>query len=143
MKSVSIGSPAASRLRPDDGKGQAGFTLLEALVALALVLAFAAVLGPHLSQARRIMDHAEGRVAAHVLLRSLLDAPFDRSGLASASLKGEANGLRWSIVAAPVAAAPGAPDKQKWLPYRVRASVVWDADQVVTAETIRLGRPEP
>jgi prepilin-type N-terminal cleavage/methylation domain-containing protein len=143
MKFVSIGSPAASRLRPDDGKGQAGFTLLEALVALALVLAFAAVLGPHLSQARRIMDHAEGRVAAHVLLRSLLDAPFDRSGLASASLKGEANGLRWSIVAAPVAVAPGAPDQQKWLPYRVRASVVWDADQVVTAETIRLGRPEP
>jgi prepilin-type N-terminal cleavage/methylation domain-containing protein len=149
MKFVSIGLPAVSRLRRDigrgqAGKGQAGFTLLEALVALALVLAFAAVLGPHLSQARRIMDHAEGRVAAHVLLRSLLDAPFDRSGLASASLKGEANGLRWSIVAAPVAAATSiAPDHERWLPYRVTASVVWDADQVVTAETIRLGRPEP
>jgi prepilin-type N-terminal cleavage/methylation domain-containing protein len=152
MKFVSIGLPAVSRLRRDNGraqagKGQAGFTLLEALVALALVLAFAAVLGPHLSQARRIMDHAESRVAAHVLLRSLLDAPFDRSGLASASLKSEANGLRWSIVAAPVAGAksvaPGTPDHERWLPYRLTASVVWGADQVVTAETIRLGRPEP
>ena len=144
MKSASIGTPAASRSRRDNGKGQAGFTLLEALVALALVLAFAAALGPHLSQARRIMDHAEGRVAAQVLLRSLLDAPFDRSGLANASRKGEASGLRWRIVAEPVvAAAPGAPDQPRWLPYRVTASVAWGSDQVIMAETIRLGRPEP
>jgi prepilin-type N-terminal cleavage/methylation domain-containing protein len=128
----------------DDGQGQAGFTLLEALVALAVVLAFAAALGPHLSQARRIMDHAEGRVAAQVMLRSLLDAPFDRSGLAKASRKGEAGGLRWRIAAEPVlTAAPGAPDRQRWLPYRVTASVAWGSDQVITAETIRLGRAEP
>ena len=144
MKFASIGTPAASQSRRDGRKGQAGFTLLEALVALALVLAFAAVLGPHLSQARRIMDYAEGRVAAQVLLRSLLDAPFDRSGLASASRKGEASELRWRIVAEPVlSAAPGAPDQPRWLPYRVTASVAWGSDQVISAETIRLGRPEP
>jgi prepilin-type N-terminal cleavage/methylation domain-containing protein len=144
MKFASIGTPAASRSRRDGRKGQAGFTLLEALVALALILAFAAVLGPHLSQARRIMHHAEGRVAAQVLLRSLLDAPFDRSGLANTSRKGEANELRWRIAAEPVlVAAPGAPDRPRWLPYRVTASVAWGSDQVITAETIRLGRPEP
>ena len=144
MKFASIGTPAASRSHRDDGKGQAGFTLLEALVALALILAFAAVLGPHLSQARRIMVHAEGRVAAQVLLRSLLDAPFDRTSLANAARKGEASGLRWRIVAEPVlAAAPGTPDQPRWLPYRVTASVAWSSDQVITAETIRLGRPEP
>jgi type II secretory pathway pseudopilin PulG len=144
MKFASIGTPAASRSHRDDGRRQGGFTLLEALVALALVLAFAATLGPHLSQARRIMDHAEGRVAAQVLLRSLLDAPFDRTALAKASRKGETNGLRWSIVTEPVlAAAPGAPDRQRWLPYRVSATVVWGSDQAITAETIRLGTPEP
>jgi type II secretory pathway pseudopilin PulG len=143
MKSASTGTRAVSRSHRDDGDGQAGFSLLEALVALALVLAFAATLGPHLSQARRIVDHAEGRVAAQVLLRSLLDAPFDRSSLAKASRNGETNGLRWSIAAEPVfAAAPGAPDQQRWLPYRVTATVVWGSDQVIAAETIRLGRPE-
>ena len=82
MKFASTGTPAASRsCRDDCDDGQAGFTLLEALVALALILAFAGVLGPHLSQARRIMAHADGRVAAQVLLRTLLDAPFDRSAL--------------------------------------------------------------
>jgi prepilin-type N-terminal cleavage/methylation domain-containing protein len=144
MKSASIGTPAASRSRRNDGKGQAGFTLLEALVALALVLAFAGALGPHLSQARRIMDHAEGRVAAQVLLRSLLDAPFDRTGLAKASRGGETGGLRWHIAAEPVlTSAPGTPDRLNWLPFRITAKVTWGSDQAITAETIRLGRPEP
>jgi prepilin-type N-terminal cleavage/methylation domain-containing protein len=145
MKFASIGTPAASRSHRDGGgNGQAGFTLLEALVALALILAFAAVLGPHLSQARRIMAHADGRVAAQVLLRSLLDAPFDRSGLVNASRDGETGGLRWHIAAEPVlASAPGAPDRPNWLPFRVTASVTWGSDQVIAAETIRLGRPEP
>src|SRR4029078_11195657 len=95
MKFASIGTPAASRLRRDGRKRQAGFTLLEALVAFALILAFAAVPVPHLSQARRIMHHAEGRVAAQVLLRSLLDAPFNRTSLANASRKGEGGRVRW------------------------------------------------
>ena len=144
MKFVSTGTPGASRShRSDLRDGEAGFTLLEALVALALVLAFAGALGPHLSLARRIMAHAEGRVAAQVLLRSLLDAPFDRSSLASASRQGETNGLRWRIVAAPMMAAESAPDRLNWLAYRVTASVAWGPDQVIMAETIRLGKPEP
>lgn len=57
---------------------------------------------------------------------------------------GEASELRWRIAAEPVlAAAPGAPDQPRWLPYRVSASVAWGSNQVITAETIRLGRPEP
>jgi prepilin-type N-terminal cleavage/methylation domain-containing protein len=144
MKYASIGTPAVSRLRRDGCKGQAGFTLLEALVALALVLAFASVLSPHMWQARRIMTHAEGRVAAQVLLRSLLDAPFDRTLLPKTARKGEAGELRWRIAAEPVlGAAPGGPDQPRWLPYRVTASVAWGSDQFITAETIRLGTPEP
>ena len=142
MKFVSTGTPAASRSGRDDRSDrQAGFTLLEALVALALVLAFASAVGPHLSQARRIMANAEGRVAAQVLLRSLLDAPFDRSSLARASREGETNGLLWRIVAEPAAAAR-ARDKPNWSAFRVMASVTWAPGQVIMAETIRLGKPE-
>jgi prepilin-type N-terminal cleavage/methylation domain-containing protein len=142
MKFASIGTPEASRSRRD-GSGQAGFSLLEALVALAVVLAFAAVLGPHLSHARRIMADADGRVAAQVLLRSLLDAPFDRSGLANVSRDGETAGLRWRVASEPVAAAaPRAAVRPNWQAYRVTASVMWGADQVITAETIRLRRAQ-
>jgi prepilin-type N-terminal cleavage/methylation domain-containing protein len=144
MNFASTGTPAGLRSRPDKRRRRAGFTLLEALVAMALVLAFAATLGPHLSQARRIMDHAEGRVAAQIMLRSLLDAPFDRSDLEHASRRGEANGLRWSIVAGPATAvARGAQDQRAWRPYRVTVNVVWAGDQVISGETIRLGRPTP
>ena len=140
MKFASIGTREASRSRRD-GSGQAGFTLLEALVALAVILAFAVVLGPHLSQARRIMADADGRVAAQVLLRSLLDAPFDRSGAANMSRDGETAGLRWRVASEPVAAAaPRAADRPTWQAYRVMASVAWGSDQVITAETIRLRR---
>ena len=143
MKFESIGTREASQLRRD-GSGQAGFTLLEALVALAVILAFAVVLGPHLSQARRIMANADGRVAAQVLLRSLLDAPFDRSGGANVSRDGETAGLRWRVASEPVAAAaPRAADRQNWQACRVMASVVWGSGQVITAETIRLRRPPP
>jgi prepilin-type N-terminal cleavage/methylation domain-containing protein len=140
MKFASIGTREASQLRRD-GSGQAGFTLLEALVALAVILAFAVVLGPHLSQARRIMADADGRVAAQVLLRSLLDAPFDRSDLANVSRDGETAGLRWRVASEPVAtAAPRSAARPNWQAFRVTASVVWGADQVITAETIRLRR---
>ena len=141
MKFASIGTPAASR-SPRDGSGQAGFSLLEALVALAVILAFAGVLGPHLSQARRIMADADSRVAAQVLLRSLLDAPFDRSSLVNASSEGETAGLQWRVVSEPTAAAtPDASKRPNWLAFRVMASVMWGSGQVITAETIRLRRP--
>jgi Tfp pilus assembly protein PilV len=127
----------ARRKRSDDG--EAGFTLFEALVALALLMGFVAVLGPHLAQARRIMGHAEDRVAAQVLLRALLDAPFDRSALANAAREGETGNLRWRVVTEPAA---GAPVSRNWSAYRVTASVAWGTGQAIEAQTIRLARPE-
>jgi len=140
MKFVSTGTPVASRsCRDDRTDGRAGFTLLEALVALALVLAFASAVGPHLSQARRIIANTEGRVAAQVLLRSLLDAPFDRSNLPGASREGETNGMRWRIAFEPADTLLPR-DRTKWSAFRVVASVTWAPDQLIMAETMRLGK---
>jgi hypothetical protein len=143
MKFASIGTRAASPSRPGSPrKNCAGFTLFEALVALALILAFVEVLGPHLFHARRIMVNAEGRVAAQVLLRSLLDAPFDRSQLANASRGGETAGLRWRIVTEPMAVGATASRGQPWTAFRVIASVSSGGGQVITAETVRLAKSE-
>jgi type II secretory pathway pseudopilin PulG len=163
MRYGSIGIRAAWRSIRLDRNKRAGFTLLEALVALAMVLAFAVVLGPHLFQARRIMTDAQGRVAAQVLLRSLLEAPFDRAKLAEAR-EGVSGRLRWRVVAEPIfvagigavtaqssPSAPqrtqlersnnSAPDRPGWTAFRVIASVSWDRGQI-SAETMRLGRAE-
>jgi prepilin-type N-terminal cleavage/methylation domain-containing protein len=141
MRFVSTGTPVASQSgRSDRSDRQAGFTLLEALVALALLLIFASAVGPHLSQARRIVANAEGRVMAQVILRSLLNAPFERSSSAPASQEGETSGLYWRIDAEP-AVVVRAQDQSNWSAFRVVASVTWAPGQVIMAETIRLRKP--
>jgi hypothetical protein len=111
-------------------------------VALALVAAFVGTLGPYLFHARRIMENAERRVAAQILLRTLLDAPFDRGQLAAAVRGGELNGLRWRIISEtmPTDAVSSTTGRQ-WQAYRVTASVAAGHGQTIAAETIRLGAP--
>ena len=104
------------------------------------MLAFAAVLTPHLFQSRRIVADADGRVAAHVLLRTLLDAPFDRTGLAASTREGTLDGLRWRVVTIPLPSAASGPDRSAWSTYRVVANVGWGRGQMISAETIRLGQ---
>jgi type II secretory pathway pseudopilin PulG len=143
MRFGSIGTRAASRSKHAEGRAErrsGGFTLIEALVALALVLAFAAVLTPHLFQSRRIVAGADGRVAAHVLLRTLLDAPFDRTGMTQSTREGALDGLRWQVVTAPLPAAAAGSDRPAWTTYRVVASVAWGREQMISAETVRLGQ---
>jgi len=157
MKYASTGIRAVSRLFPRSARNSAGFTLIEALVALALLLAFAATLVPYLFHARRIMAGIDGRIAAQVLLRSLLEAPFDRSTLVDTSREGETGGLRWRITAEPllIGSAPipprvkispeagqkeSAPQRPNWATFRVIASVSWGPGMSVSAETVRLGR---
>lgn len=142
MTSASTGTPAVFSSSRCDGDKRAGFTLIEALVGLALVLAFVAVLGPYLFHARRIMDKGERRVQAQILLHTLLNAPFDRSHLANAARSGEFNGLHWRIVATPMAADATPSGTQSWTPYRVAASVSFGTGQIVTAETVELGKSQ-
>jgi hypothetical protein len=92
--------------------------------------------------ARRIMVNAEGRVAAQVLLRSLLDAPFDRSQLANVSRDGETAGLRWRIVTQPLTLGATPSRAGPWAAFRVKASVATGGGQVVAAETVRLAKSE-
>lgn len=136
-------------MRPEPCDRRAGFTLIEALVALAVIVAFAGALGPHLFHARRILTAGNGRVTADLLLRSLIQAPFDRSGETGAR-EGAAGGLRWRVAVEPIfldtpvfndpAPPKEAKDARKWTAYRVNARVVWGGGQTIAAETIRLAK---
>jgi type II secretory pathway pseudopilin PulG len=168
MSFMSFGIRVARAARRRRDGQAAGFTLIEALVALTLVLAFAAVLGPFLFHARRITINADGRVAAQILLRALLEDPLDPAAIATLSREGETAGLRWRIAAEPSAirasfprsaqprataagsspqpraTAVGSPSQRvKWAAYRVVASVSWTPGESISAETVRLGTVKP
>jgi hypothetical protein len=121
-------------------------------------------LGPLLAQGRRIMISADGRVAAQIKLRALLQGPLDRAGLPSFVREGETEGLQWRIAAEPTAiaaslpapvrpptqsqaqaqtkSAPASKTSGPWVAYRVIASVSWAPGETVSAETVRLGKTE-
>jgi len=137
------------RSRRDAVTGRRGFTLLEALVALALIAAFAATLGPYLFQVRRIVSGADGRVAAHALLRTLIEAPVERGNLAAVARAGETGGLHWSTRAEPIAVDPAATDAADkrdgtatWTPFRLVVTVSWAPGHSIEAETVRLLKAE-
>jgi hypothetical protein len=102
--------------------------------------------------------NADGRVAAQIQLRALLQAPLDRATLGSLSRDGEGAGLQWHLAAVPAAidttfpnvlpphrqttdARPAQPQTH-WVAYRVIASVSWAPDQSISAETVRLAQLE-
>lgn len=161
MTSASIGIRAALRSWLRNRNSRGGFTLLEALVALTLLLTFATTLTPLLYQARRIMDGADRRVAADMVLRSVLAAPVDRASLANLSREGETSGLQWQMTVQPMAAPalPVKPAKTKpkstekagqkapqqeedWATYLVSATVTYAPGRTLSAETVRLGKAE-
>lgn len=139
------------------GDSCAGFTLIEALVAMTLLLAFVSVLGPSLFHARRVADGIDGRIAAQALLRSILEAPFDRSTLAAGPRSGEVGDISWSVTAEPIfvdamvapavtpmpmaSSKPAEPaaKRKTWIAFHLTGIAAWAPGRMVTADTIRLG----
>ena len=153
MRSVSIGTPAVSPSACDDERQrQAGFTLIESLVALSLLLSFAIALRPLLFQARHILTQGHGEIRAQILLRSLLQKPFDRSRPVIGLREGDKAGLHWRVDVEPFIDDAGQPEAPRakpekaqpfsWALFRVSADVSWGSGQAVAAETLRLGQVE-
>ena len=151
MKFASTGTRAASASRRNDATGQAGFTLIETLVALALVLAFVLATGPLYYHARQILLQGDGQVRAQLLLRDLLSEPFSRAHPHLGPRDGETAGMQWQLAIEPAyAEEPEAPEPPsgssgkeqtiKWSLLRVTAHVYWGAGKVASAQTLRLGR---
>jgi general secretion pathway protein I len=150
MRFASTGTPAAFPSRPSEGRGsRAGFTLVEALVALSLLLTFAAAFGPVLFQARHILSRGNGQIRAQLLLRSLLERPLADAG--TGVREGESGGFHWRIAVEPfVDAAAFEPSPEglakatsyNWALYKVSARVFWGGEQSVAAETLRLAKTD-
>jgi general secretion pathway protein I len=123
-----------------------GFTLLEAVVALAvLALALGAVYQVFASAARQsilLQDYA------HAL--TLAESRLAEAGMIDALAAGVAHGggaaergLRWRQTVEPYLSAAAAAEGYVWVPWRITVQVSWERDgrpHVLELTTLRLGR---
>jgi len=122
-------------------RSTAGFTIIEALVALAVVAAALAAIGSLVATSTRGAGALERHVALIETARAVLAALPPRDQLAPGSVSGERAGHRWRLDVAPLAAAgarsPG-PLAPQWVPEIVTVSVRSPSGATMTLQTVRL-----
>lgn len=125
-------------------KGGRGFTLLEALVALAVTAAGLAAIGQlgfgALSAARR----AGNRLDLVLDARAALAALPSRSGSHNGVTSGQFSRDRWRVTSRPFAGvASGGPNNSGWTPELQEINVSNGAGASITLYTVRLRRGGP
>lgn len=148
-----------SRATRPERAAQAGFTLLEVLVALTLLAAAMAAIGSLSSVGRRANRAEIERVELAQVARRLLSEMTEREFAGGST--GQSDGYAWRIEVEPMAAAPpreAAPAAQApqsspfgqpvgpaqrpavWIPYRVVLSLRGPNGATTQIVTVRLGR---
>ena len=121
---------------------EAGFTLVEVLVALAvcgaLVAAMSPVFGWNIMQSRQ----AATRLSMAAAERSLLEALPGRGQLKTGLASGTLGDISWRMNVLPMRASEQGIETN-WLPYRINVQMVGPDGITGGFETIRLGRKTP
>jgi general secretion pathway protein I len=120
---------------------EAGFTLVEALVALAVVAVSLAAIGSLTASNIRTTRALEQRAALAETTRSILTGMPDRYQLVPGNLTGEVDGHRWRLDVLPFAANFIDPNRATpWVAQTVVTRVQSPAGQVLRIDTVRLRR---
>jgi general secretion pathway protein I len=129
------------RVRVDRSDGRAGFTLIEVLVALAVVAASIAAIGSLVAVSLRGTESIEQRLAFRETLRAIVTAAADRHDLVPGSANGSTSGYAWRMDVAPYVSRlvdPRAPSP--WEPEAVEITVRSPSGRILRVDTIRLRR---
>jgi general secretion pathway protein I len=117
---------------------RAGFTIIEVLVALAVVAASLAAIGAVVATTARATRSLEQRVALLQTARAIETGIPRRGQLAPGRSGGEIAGHRWRIDVAPLAA--GLVENSPWIPLSVVIRVQSPSGAVLELNTVRLRR---
>jgi general secretion pathway protein I len=124
---------------PGARRGDRGFTLIEALVALAVLAAGLAAIGQLGFQTVSASRRAESRLFLAATARKAFAALPDRRALGDGTLAGRIDGAAWRLQSAPfLFDAPGAPGNAAWRPQAARLIVVGPSGGKLVIDTVRL-----
>jgi len=119
----------------------AGFTMIEALVALAIVATLIAAIGGVMATNGRGTRALEQRLALVQTARAVETGLPKRGQLALGSVFGEVSGHRWRIDVLPFAAGGiGTVESSPWVPQSIVIRVQSPSGAVLQLNTIRLSR---
>ncbi len=127
-----------SRMRPFRRSGESGFTLIEAVVALALVTVVLAAIGSLVASNARGAQNLEQHVVLMQTAR-LIASALPRAGEPlPVDLAGEASGNRWQMRLSPFEGSGEAVPESRFIPQRVELRVQSPSGAIVSFETVRL-----
>lgn len=119
---------------------EAGFTLIEALIALAVVGVCLGAIGALTAANLRAVRQVDQRVALVSALRKIEAALPERAKLA-ADLSGEMGGQRFAIISRPdpdPSSSPGERERPAWTPQSLTIRIEGSSGARLDVETVRL-----
>ena len=122
-------------------KGTAGFTLIEAVVALAIVAVALGSIGALIASSARGNHSIEARLTRLETARAIMTALPSREELVPGTLSGQIAGHPWRVDVLPFAAQDlDAPGRLQWTPRAVVITVKSPSGASMEINTIRLQR---
>jgi general secretion pathway protein I len=124
---------------PSERNGEGGFTMIEALVALALVAVVLTAIGSLVASAANGTRTLEQHLALVETARMVATSVPRRDELARGELEGEVLGHRWRADVSPFFGGGSAPvPNSPWIPERVVVQVKSPLGATMAIETVRL-----
>jgi general secretion pathway protein I len=124
-------------------KGTEGFTLIEVLVALAVVAISLSAIGSLVAVTIRGARSVGGHLALTETARAIMTGLPDRNDLVPGNFSGEVAGHRWRVDVLPFYADFVDPQSQRWIPQTVVVRVQSPSGPILQLNTVRLRQPGP
>src|SRR5437763_9390599 len=144
MRSASTGSPEGSRLfrtiASSSKRAAAGFTLIEVLVALAVVSISLSAIGSLIAVTTRGVRSIGLHLTLVETARAIVTGLPGRDQLIPGNISGEAAGHRWRVDVLPFYANFIDPQASNWIPETVVVRVQSPAGPILQVNTVKLRR---
>lgn len=124
----------------DDRRAEAGFSLVEVLVALAIAAIATVVLMRGASQSLNSVSAIDMRMGARMLVKSLIEDELSAATAAPEQREGDSGPYRWTLSIEDAGAPAGTVLPQGYQMYRLTASAYWGQGGRMTVSALKLGR---